>query len=145
MGKCTSPPLSFLTSNPLPSPPFSHPHSKPCHLQNLPCQEIFNLTSPSLTTASFSSYSLMPSLPSLPPTFHPIKTSGILDLTFFLNTSSPLCLDLILYPVRTHGHYFRPSLANTVSLHTVLLPSQPGRPQPCFPLAIPPLFLCPTA
>lgn len=115
LGKHTYPPLNFLTSNPLPSPPFSHPHIKPCHFQDLLYQEIFNLTSPSLTTASFSSYPLMPFLSSLSPTFHPIKPSDSLDPPFFL-LAAPCSLDLILSPVRTCGHYFSPSLANTLSI-----------------------------
>ena len=80
LGKWTSPPLSFLTSNPLPSPSLSHPHSKHCHLQDLLYQEIFNI---SLTNHSFLYFLLfMPLLPLLPPPFNPIKTSDTLDLPF---------------------------------------------------------------
>lgn len=76
-GDLTFPPSSFLTSNPLHCPPFSHP---PLTLvQDPPYQELFNLTSPSLTTTSYSSYFLKTSLPSLPPIFHPIEISGCLE------------------------------------------------------------------
>lgn len=67
LGKVTAfLPFHFLTSNPLPPPPFSYPHYKPCHLQDLPYQEIFSISPlssfPSLitlaqvTTISFMDY-----------------------------------------------------------------------------------------
>lgn len=59
-------------------PALRPPTSDPCHLRDPPYQELFDLTSPSLTTASYSSYSLKASLPSLPPIFHSIEVSGCL-------------------------------------------------------------------
>lgn len=107
LGKWTSPPLSFLTSNPLPSPSLSHPHSKHCHLQDLLYKEIVNI---SLTNHSFLYFLLfMPLLPLLLRPFNPIKTSDTLDLPF------PLLFDLIIDPIRVHGYCLCPSLVNTFS------------------------------